>query len=104
MESSKCMTMGPWIHREQILSLDQTDLDGGFPLAKEEIPRISDVARPQVGLGDALVGPSGACLGPLACCHVHLVQMFMFVTILAYFCYISCTQIILQAQVELGEI
>jgi hypothetical protein len=88
-------------HREQILSLNQTYLDGGFPLAKEEIPWISEMAGPQVGPGGTLVGSGDACLWPSACCHVHLFQMFMFVTILAYFCHIF---LILQAQMELGEI
>jgi hypothetical protein len=42
--------------------------------------------------------------GPVAPCHVHFLHMSMFVTILVYFCHISYIQIILQAQVELGEI
>jgi hypothetical protein len=104
VESSKCMTMGPWICHEQILSLDQIDLDGGFPLAEEEIPRISDVAGPQVEPGGALVGLDDAslwALGLLSCplvWNVHICHHF------GLFCHISCIQIILQAQVELGEI
>ena len=42
--------------------------------------------------------------GPSASCHVHVLHVSMFGTILAYFCHISCIQIILQAQVELGKI
>ena len=53
VESFKCMTMGPSIHHELILALDQTDLNGGFPLAEEWLPHIIDVAWPQVGPGDA---------------------------------------------------
>jgi hypothetical protein len=56
---------GPMNHRKQILSLNQTYLDGGFPLANEEIPWISEMAGPQVGPGGALVGPGGACLWAL---------------------------------------
>jgi hypothetical protein len=75
VESSKCMTMVPWIHHEQILSLDQTDLDGGFPLAKEEIPQISDVAGPQVGPGGTCIWALGLLSRPLGP-NVHVCHHF----------------------------
>ena len=56
------------------------------------------------GPGGSHVGPSGVANWPSASCHVHLLHVSIFVTILAYFCHISCIQIILQAQVELGKI
>ena len=46
------------------------------------------------------MGPSG----PKASCHVPLLHMSIFVTFLAKLWYVSCIQIILQAQVELGEL
>jgi hypothetical protein len=42
--------------------------------------------------------------GPKWPCHVHLLPWSIFVTILAKLWYISCMQIILQAQVELSEL
>ena len=108
VEAPKCMTMGPSIHHELILALDQTDLNGGFSLAEEELPWITDVARCQVGTrwGRATPRWHRAALpsGPRWPCHIHLLLWSMFVTILAKICHISCIQIILQVQVELGEI
>ena len=46
VEAPKCMTMGPSIHRDLILALDQTDLNGGFSLAEEVLPWITDMAGP----------------------------------------------------------
>jgi hypothetical protein len=86
------------------LSLDQTDFDGGFPLAKEEIPWINDVAGPQVGPGGALVGPGGAYLWALGLLSHPLGPNVPIYHYFGLFFYISCIQIILQAQVELGEI
>ena len=96
-EGSKSMTMGPWIHRHPILSVDQTALNGRFSLALEQLPRIGDMAWP-------LVGRAALPSWPKAPCHVHLLHMSIFVTILAKLWFISYIQIILQAQVELGEL
>ena len=60
MEPPKCMTMGPWIHHNQILAIDQTNLNGCLSLALELLPWIGDVAWPLGGPSGALVGPSGA--------------------------------------------
>jgi hypothetical protein len=95
------MTMGPWIHVLPILAANQTDVNQGFSFVKEVLPQITDVAG-------GLAGPRwhrlALAYGPVAPYYVHLLLMSMFVTILAYFCHISYIQIILQAQVELGEI
>jgi len=97
LEAPKCMTMGPWIHRHQILSIDQTDLNGRLSLALKQLPWIDDVVGPLGGPGGAAKWAHGLLSRPLAplvyICH-HFDQ------ILPY----SCIQIILQAQVELGEL
>ena len=78
--------MDPSIHHELILALDQTDLNGGFSLAEEELPRITDVAwrlgwpgGAHVGLGGGpkwVQGPLSHPLGSLAhVCH-HFGQIF----------------------------
>ena len=76
------MTMGPSIHHELILALDQTDLNGGFSLAEEVLPWITDVVGPQVGPGGALVGPGSSCLWALGLLprplgpFVHICHLF----------------------------
>jgi hypothetical protein len=82
MEAPKSTIMGPWIHREQILSVDQIDLNGGFSLALEQLPWISDVAGPLGGLSGTHVGRGGAAKWaldllshPLAPC-VHVCHHF----------------------------
>jgi hypothetical protein len=70
--------------------------------------RISDMEKCQGGTRWGRAAPRWhqavlAC-GPRWPCHVHLLPWSMFVTILAKICHISYIQIILQAQVELGEI
>ena len=69
------MTMGPSIHRDLILALDQTDLNGGFSLAEEVLPRISDVAGPQVGPGGACLWALGLLPCPLGP-FVHICHLF----------------------------
>jgi hypothetical protein len=91
-----------------ILAVDQTDLNQRVLLVEKVLPWITNVAGGSSGARWGQTVPSWGratpAYGPSAPYHVHLVQMFMFVTILAYFCHISYIQIILQVQVELGEI
>jgi hypothetical protein len=70
----------------------------------EQLPWISDVAGPLGTPGDTHVGLASVASGPLAPCRVHLLPMSIFVTNLHKFCYNYCIQIILQAQMELGEL
>jgi hypothetical protein len=98
---SKPMRMGPWIHGLFIMTIDQTDLDQHFLLDLERLPWIVDVAKCQGGTGWGRVEPAYRPKWP---CHVHLLLWSMYVTILGYFCHISCIHIILQVQVELGEL
>ena len=44
------------------MALGQTDLNGGFPLAEEQLPRIGDMVSAKVAPSGALVGPSNAGL------------------------------------------
>jgi hypothetical protein len=74
--------MGPWIHVLHISAVDQTDLNQRILLVEEVLPGITDMAGGWAGARWGRAAP--ACV-PSASCHVHLVQMFMFVTILAYF-------------------
>ena len=86
----------------------ETNLDQRFLLAVEELPRIGEVAKFQVGTRWGRVAPRwrrvALAYGPRWPYHVHLLPWSMFVTILAKVCHISHIQIIIQAQVELGEI
>ena len=70
----------------------------------EQLPRIGDVANAKVALGDALVGPADVACGPLAHLPCPLAPLVHFVIFLHIFAIFSCIQIILQAQVELGEL
>jgi hypothetical protein len=84
--------MGPWIHVLSIVAVDQTDMNQGFSLVEEVLPWITDMAWGRVGARWGRAAPRwhrpALAYGPMVPCHVH----------------ISCIQIILQAQVELGEI
>jgi hypothetical protein len=62
------------------------------------------VAGPLGRLGGALVGPADGAKWAQGPCHVHLLPLSIFVTNLHKFCYNSYIQIILQVQVELGEL
>jgi hypothetical protein len=96
------MTMGPWIQVLSIVAVDQTDMNQGFSLAEEVLPWITNMAGGRWGRAGARwrrAVPrwhrSALAYGPVAPYHIHLLHMSMFVTILVYFCYISCIQIIL---------
>ena len=76
------MTIGTWIHRHQILSIDQTDLNGRLSLALEQLSRIGDMAWPLGLLGGTLVGTGSLAMWgqgllprPLAPC-VHTYHHF----------------------------
>jgi hypothetical protein len=103
------MTMGPWIHVLSIVTVDQTDLDQHVPLAEEELPQIIDLAKCPGGTLEGQAAPlwgwPAGPSGPKASCHVHLSPCVHICHLFAYFFYqISCIQINLYVQVELGEL
>ena len=75
LEAPKSMIMGPWIHRHQILSIDQTDLNGRLSLALKQLPWIDDVVGPLGGPGGAAKWAHGLLSRPLAPC-VHVCYQF----------------------------
>jgi hypothetical protein len=101
VKSSKCMTMGPWITVNKSCPLIKpTWMEASHWLTRRSHGSVKWQGH-RWGRAVPLWGRAAPAYGPSACCHIHLFQMFMFVTILAYFCHIF---LILQAQMELGEI
>ena len=70
----------------------------------EQLPRIGDMVGAKVALGGAHVGPTSVACGPPAPLPRPLGPFSIFVTFLHIFAIFSCIQIILQAQVEQGEL
>ena len=85
------------------LMLNRLKINGGEAL--EDLLHGSVTWQGQVGpQAVPLWGqPAWPCL-PKAPCHIHLPPLSIFFTILHNFFYNSCTQIILQGEVELGEL
>jgi hypothetical protein len=103
---SKCVTSGlfnPCVANLVRLSIDPSI---GLWLVEEVFPRITEVVGGRGGTKWGRAVPRwrwpAPHYGPMATCHVHLLVHSMFVTFLGEFC-IYYIQIILQAQVELGE-
>ena len=94
LEAPNGMTMGPWIQGLPISSLIKPTLNGRLSLLLEELPWIGDVAGPLGGPG----GAQGLLPYPLVSMCPYLSPFW------SIFAIISCIQIILQAQVELGEL
>ena len=85
------------------LMLNQLEINGGEAL--EDLSHGSVMWQGQVGHWAApLWGRPAWPSGPKAPYHVHLPHLSIFFTILHRFCYNSCIQIILQVQVEIGEL